>query len=450
MKRTLSFILTAMMILSSVIFTTVSAEGDFSEENVAWQWNVSSGDCLCINSFGDVPVQYDFWVRFDSGFDGYPGIIPQTENSLCIDPVGSKIGIGSYLADFTFEVDRLYHVVFSDQGVAGTVITVDDEFAGLIGTNCTANILCTMSGVTIDDFRVIGNGATYIDEDFQDGVFDGAGEGTDGSAVVDPMAPDHEHRWREAIVVKEATDDEPGVLRYTCSLCNRYRYENYTVVTDKDEILGMLFTDGRGMISNEDFQHAAGSLVLLRLPQITYENGSVFVKFDDPYSAVVVPLEEGEEATYENAAELLGLNPKYFRIGTVTTETNDGQRCAHISIAFNNTASYTFSTNNKLSQIDRLFLFATAAYSTRNCYPDNAGVLRGWMYYQQYGYCDTDDYKRDANLDGVVNLRDVLYMKRYLAGSVSIVNLAATDINGDGTFNIKDYSALKSIIAGAE
>ncbi len=450
MKKLLAFTIVLVMVFAAFP-ATVSADGD--TPNIAWQWNAVSGDCLCIDGLGFTPSQIDVWVRFDSSFDGLSGILPQTEGSVCIDPVASKIGVGSALSDFSFEVDRIYHVIFSDSN-GGTIITVDDAFAGMVGARFAPHILCTMKGVTIDDLHISGvssdNTPDQIHEDFQDGVFNCAGAGTDGAPVEDTMAPDHDHKWREAQVLTEASDGEPGLLQYMCSECHRYRYENYTVVTDTDAILGMLFTDGRGMISDEDFQRAAQSLVLIRRDDITFENGARYVQFDDPYSAVVVSLEEDEEITYENAAERIGLNPKYFRIGTVKTETSNGQRYCHISIAFNNAAYYTFSLHQKLAQIDELYLFATAAYYTGTCYPDNAGLMRGWRYYQLYSYYGTDDYNLDVNLDGSVNVKDLVYLKNFISDSVGIINIAAADADGDGAINLRDLAAYKRMLAGSE
>lgn len=56
----------------------------------------------------------------------------------------------------------------------------------------------------------------------------------------------------------------------------------------------------------------------------------------------------------------------------------------------------------------------------------------------------------DANGDGVVNSRDMLQLKKYMAGkiSVDILNFANTDITGDGKINSMDSLKLKRIITG--
>lgn len=56
----------------------------------------------------------------------------------------------------------------------------------------------------------------------------------------------------------------------------------------------------------------------------------------------------------------------------------------------------------------------------------------------------------DANGDGVVNSRDTLQLKRYIAGKLTLdsLNFANTDITGDGKINAMDSLRLKRIITG--
>ena len=56
----------------------------------------------------------------------------------------------------------------------------------------------------------------------------------------------------------------------------------------------------------------------------------------------------------------------------------------------------------------------------------------------------------DVNGDGVVNMKDLTMLKKYVAGSVSLgdIILANIDIDGDGSIGIKDIPALRKLIAG--
>ena len=62
-------------------------------------------------------------------------------------------------------------------------------------------------------------------------------------------------------------------------------------------------------------------------------------------------------------------------------------------------------------------------------------------------------FKGDANLDGTVDLKDNLKLKKYIAGDVGQVSdevqLLAGDVNGDGSVDLKDLLAIKKAIAGA-
>ena len=56
----------------------------------------------------------------------------------------------------------------------------------------------------------------------------------------------------------------------------------------------------------------------------------------------------------------------------------------------------------------------------------------------------------DVNRDGVVDIKDVTVLRRYLAGTVagSDVDLLAADCNGDGVVDIKDVTILRRYLAG--
>ena len=56
----------------------------------------------------------------------------------------------------------------------------------------------------------------------------------------------------------------------------------------------------------------------------------------------------------------------------------------------------------------------------------------------------------DLNGDGYVNLKDLLLIKKYVAGKIlsEPINVKCADYNGDGVINILDVSAIKKKIAG--
>ena len=58
----------------------------------------------------------------------------------------------------------------------------------------------------------------------------------------------------------------------------------------------------------------------------------------------------------------------------------------------------------------------------------------------------------DANGDGDINMKDVLLIRRVIAGLEEIdpENEMCADINGDGDVNMKDVLKIRRIIAGLE
>ena len=53
----------------------------------------------------------------------------------------------------------------------------------------------------------------------------------------------------------------------------------------------------------------------------------------------------------------------------------------------------------------------------------------------------------DANDDGAVNMKDVLILRKQLAGMMPIINMANADVNGDGSVNMKDVLELRKYLA---
>ena len=56
-------------------------------------------------------------------------------------------------------------------------------------------------------------------------------------------------------------------------------------------------------------------------------------------------------------------------------------------------------------------------------------------------------YYGDANGDGAVNMKDVLAMRKYIAGLESKVDVTAADVNGDGAVNMKDVLHVRKFLA---
>ena len=54
----------------------------------------------------------------------------------------------------------------------------------------------------------------------------------------------------------------------------------------------------------------------------------------------------------------------------------------------------------------------------------------------------------DLNNDGDINMKDVLAIRKFIAGMETEINEAAADLNGDGAVNMKDVLILRKFLAG--
>ena len=60
----------------------------------------------------------------------------------------------------------------------------------------------------------------------------------------------------------------------------------------------------------------------------------------------------------------------------------------------------------------------------------------------------TDMLLGDVNDDGSIDLKDVTFMRRALAGWDVTINEATADVNKDGSFDLKDVVVLRRYLAG--
>jgi len=57
-------------------------------------------------------------------------------------------------------------------------------------------------------------------------------------------------------------------------------------------------------------------------------------------------------------------------------------------------------------------------------------------------------YRGDINRDDAVNMKDVLALRKFLAGFDVDINMDAADVNGDGNVSMKDVLQLRKFLAG--
>ena len=101
-------------------------------------------------------------------------------------------------------------------------------------------------------------------------------------------------------------------------------------------------------------------------------------------------------------------------------------------------ASTTVTINGSTTLLDDSF---TKVYS------DDSTVFVVWTKVAE-AVEPTEKLLGDANDDGDVNMKDVLALRKQLAGMSSEINLINADCNGDGDFNMKDVLMLRKFLAG--
>ena len=62
---------------------------------------------------------------------------------------------------------------------------------------------------------------------------------------------------------------------------------------------------------------------------------------------------------------------------------------------------------------------------------------------------DASTFICDVNEDGSLNLKDLLLLKKVVAGAEELKVITYADVDGDGNVTVKDLSALRKVIAGA-
>ena len=112
-------------------------------------------------------------------------------------------------------------------------------------------------------------------------------------------------------------------------------------------------------------------------------------------------------------------------------------------------------TNATFSDETMLQEYVSASDTVLCLYSDNSGDVVNVQTLTLYAYRDTEPTATnveptlvgDANADGVINLKDVLVLRKYLADLPVELDLAAADVNRDKSVNMKDVLALRQILA---
>ncbi len=109
---------------------------------------------------------------------------------------------------------------------------------------------------------------------------------------------------------------------------------------------------------------------------------------------------------------------------------------------------------NGASDLDYLYLYAKVYWTIKEAVktaPFECRIKHMLLFRDTTGdvaYCDTEEYLGDVNFDGAVDAKDVLHLKKYIAGSKMMMSFDVADQDGDGDITSRDYRALKTRFVG--
>ena len=209
-----------------------------------------------------------------------------------------------------------------------------------------------------------------------------------------------------------------------------------------DYIIGKVFTGGN-VISNDDFNRALRALTVKR-------NGGSSLYYYDALSFVYVIVNtEGEvdiaQVDKDEVLAELGIDGKYvdFTPYKAVSDGNGGTDL-YYWVMWSREFFNEFNYFENLSSIEILYLDAALYFVSGKYECGERNILDS-----RKPYVFEEDFYRDVNLDGSVNVKDLAYLKNFVSGSVNIVNTSAADADKDGAVSVRDLAVFKSMIAGS-
>ena len=209
-----------------------------------------------------------------------------------------------------------------------------------------------------------------------------------------------------------------------------------------------LYTDGR-RISNE-FVASLSRQMGVRWRKLKTEGDDAWRLTYSRIPYIILTLEEGETpesvqcwggGATSAPLERLGYNSSYFILMDCETDFGNGRHAFGIALS---EEAYTELGLYDLSDLDRLYV-ELSIYDGMEIYFDSH-----WdriIGADQEGTVNLGSAP-DLNLDGTVNVKDVVLLKKYVVGSNVRINLIACDCDKDGSVNVKDLKAMKNYLVG--
>ena len=205
---------------------------------------------------------------------------------------------------------------------------------------------------------------------------------------------------------------------YTCPECG----DSYTETVESDDAKFQL-SDAKGRV---------GDTVEITV-SIVNNPGLIMAGFTVSYDDAVLKLKEVKDA---GVFESIDVNGNYITLGSMDEKGDTTADTIVVTLVFEIIADVNGVYDIAISyDSDAIYNF-----NGENVYfaVDNGSV-------EVYSYL-----LGDVNRDGVVDIKDVTVLRRYLAGMVAAedIDLLAADCNCDGSVDIKDVTILRRFLAG--
>jgi len=239
------------------------------------------------------------------------------------------------------------------------------------------------------------------------------------------------------------------IIMIVCSVVTVFAYNpdyNYEPAEEPSSIdISDLFIDGRTITPEQ----AAQMLDFLGLYYCTDNEGNRSLRFSN---RVILLAEIDDIEAFcadpegcEKLAESLGFNSEYVRVELDGTHMDwiiqPGDGRTYYDLLYGLTPKgRELLGYDEMSLIDKLYVEVLMLCGQSFMTEPIMGAE---------DYTKSEDYKLDVNLDGSFNAKDVAYMKKYMSGGVTAINLAAADQDGDGHINVRDLQSIKRKITGA-
>ena len=239
-----------------------------------------------------------------------------------------------------------------------------------------------------------------------------------------------DHNWDAGTVTDNPTYTTPGIMTYTCGVCE---------ATNTEEIPVLKIPEDFPFIAVDNKNAVIGSTVTVKL--ILKNNpGVTSVRINVAYDNTLLTLTGveynatmgGQGVLPENMEALDGNIILYWADGFANYEGND---------VF---ATLTFAVSD--NAVAGASTMVSVTYDAEDIYDaDEENVT----FFCDDGVITFIDYTPgDINGDGVLNSKDTTRLMRYHAGWDIEVNEAALDVNGDGDINTRDTTHLMKYLAG--